>query len=743
MRQPVKRKDGFPFRRAVLAALILLRAAAPAAGETYTVLIGISNYGPRMDLAPHEILVFPETDAQAIYTSLLSPVGLKVNPAYVRLLLGSEAKLDAIGSALEWLKNAREADTVIIYFSGHGHFENGAGYIVPWDADRSRLAATSYSMRRLDALLTSGIRARGRILFADACHSGALNQSVSQTEGLRQSILAAAEPVFKLVASAANQTAKEFRRREDRHTLFGQFLVHGMEGWADENCDGSVTARELAGYVETQVRQETQGTQQPSARIAGSLGGMVIARQSPPRCAAGSPPAFGSLRITLRNLSCDDPQLSAAILLDGRLAGTICRSEVLRLPGLRSGRHEVSVYHRASVPAERRVEITAGNGSDIEIELKPKPAPSGKYQALLKSAAELSGKGGAGNHRKAIQALVEGEKLAPEEAEVQHQIGLRHKLMKANPDARRRFEAALKLDPSYLPSRILLADLLLDDPSAGPSEAIRLLMQVRETLRNEARAGAVLSRAYQRAEVCSESLRWAAPASGWQGRDPDFQVEPLLEYGDSLLLCAKAMPPDSAESLDYSRKAAVQFRAAIERLKRFESGARDRVIYEIVPFYSKADPRNKEQHEALQADVWKGLCESETRAGNACEAIEACEKWRAKRPKIPDASYLMLINLVQGARKGVQCAAAKVSWEAACEAYQKLDPAALEPHDRSVAERLAALIRQHRSCEDRPNGRTARKAWRPPMGANLGLDSRHIGEMSCWRYPTTCPHALE
>ena len=50
---------------------------------------------------------------------------------------------------------------------------------------------------------------------------------------------------------------------EAKHGMFSYFLMKGMEGEADANNDNEITAGELHSYVQTNVIQQSSGSQTP------------------------------------------------------------------------------------------------------------------------------------------------------------------------------------------------------------------------------------------------------------------------------------------------------------------------------------------------------------------------------------------------------------------------------------------------------------------------------------------------
>ena len=64
-----------------------------------------------------------------------------------------------------------------------------------------------------------------------------------------------------MTAAVGDQTAKPLE--EAKHGMFSYFLIEGMEGEADTNPDNKTTAGELHGYVQTNVIQQSSGSQTP------------------------------------------------------------------------------------------------------------------------------------------------------------------------------------------------------------------------------------------------------------------------------------------------------------------------------------------------------------------------------------------------------------------------------------------------------------------------------------------------
>src|SRR5262249_23929674 len=98
-------------------------AKPPVAGtgipRGYAVVVGVSIY---QNLDASRQLLYSESDAEAVYRTLISKEGGAFPAENVHVLLGSNATLANVKRELEeWLPNiAQPSDRVVVYFAGHG-----------------------------------------------------------------------------------------------------------------------------------------------------------------------------------------------------------------------------------------------------------------------------------------------------------------------------------------------------------------------------------------------------------------------------------------------------------------------------------------------------------------------------------------------------------------------------------------------------------------------------------------------
>ena len=116
--------------------------------RSYALVVGIGNY---QNLAAAQQLQFPERDADAIYSILISTEGGNFRAENVHKLVGPKATLARLRSELEeWLPSvAKDDDRVLIYFAGHGFVYGGKAYLAPYDIDLKNITATGYGMDAL------------------------------------------------------------------------------------------------------------------------------------------------------------------------------------------------------------------------------------------------------------------------------------------------------------------------------------------------------------------------------------------------------------------------------------------------------------------------------------------------------------------------------------------------------------------------------------------------------------------
>jgi hypothetical protein len=427
-------------------------AVAPAIPHSYALVIGVAKYA---NLSAKNQLYFPERDAEAIYSILISPEGGNFRAENVRKLVGSRATLANVRTALEeWLPSISKAnDRVLIYFAGHGFVHEGRGYLAPYDIRPDDIANTGYPMDTLGAVIGGKIQAKDKILLTDACHSGAIR--AEDTQNFNRTLLDLSRSLFSLTASRDREQSFESPEWGGGHGIFTYYVVRAMEGEADESGDGIVTADELHDYVYRNVREATEGRQNPNAGPGFDPSMLMAYIPSRARPAAPPAPKFGAL-VVESNMD------GVEIFLDGKAVGIVNRKP-LRLPGLTPGMHTIKGVKMGYEPDGPREEMVyPGQESTVRIRiLIPRRRSSAAADALEKGVDRYR-KGGAAAYRHSLENFRKALSVDPAYSQAALYLARAHHALYEHEEAQKYFRMAIEIDPDYLEARASFGGMLLD-----------------------------------------------------------------------------------------------------------------------------------------------------------------------------------------------------------------------------------------------------------------------------------------
>ncbi|MBU0764850.1 MAG: caspase family protein [Bacteroidetes bacterium] len=133
-------------------------------GDYYALIIGIDKYSKAWTPLDNAV-----NDAKAV-ESLLKE---KYKIDYFSTLYDQQATREAIiNEMIKLVENVKENDNVLIYFSGHGEFNEALnkGYWVPIDATSASVA--KYISNSDIQTFLAGIKSKHTLLISDACFSG-------------------------------------------------------------------------------------------------------------------------------------------------------------------------------------------------------------------------------------------------------------------------------------------------------------------------------------------------------------------------------------------------------------------------------------------------------------------------------------------------------------------------------------------------------------------------------------------
>jgi tetratricopeptide (TPR) repeat protein len=571
----------------------------------YAVIVGVGQYAK---LPPELQLRFAESDARAIYQTVIAKEGGQIEPENVRLLTGKDATREKILYTLEtWLPSvAREQDRVIVFFAGHGFVLQGKGYLAPHDFSLDNPAGTGYEMARFGETLASRIRAKQKIVFTDACHSAKLLPNLSAKQ-INDQFKSLPGEFFTLASSRETESSYEDPALGNGAGLFTWFLTRGWQGQADVDPeDGVVSADELVQYVRSQVRQyarakgHSQNPQESGSFPAEMILGFLPQRRE--KVKSARPVAEGGL-VVVSNLE------DVEVYVDNQRIGTTGKNKRLAIPGLASGEHEVRGEKQGFDPAVRSVTVRPGQEITVELriqfERKIGAAAKEDFQkgqaiyARRKSSADLT---------RAIGHFEKALRQEPKYSEAAEYLCLTQQILGKTAEALKACKKAVDLTPDGTEFRTYYASLLTE--RGDSSEAIRQLTAVLERDPACAEAYVMLADAYLFAEEYGKSEDAATKALGLNAKD----ARAYLFRADARrfsMRYAEAM----GDYLNYLR--INDFRAP---------------LYESLGFYfigtglSKRNAGQKRVHATQQWSAWFGLCDCARGMDEYPKAVHACER---------------------------------------------------------------------------------------------------------------------
>jgi uncharacterized caspase-like protein len=173
-------------------------------------------------------------------------------------------------------------DLLILYFSGHGvRDELGALYLAVKNTKRFHLLSTAIKSDSIRELMDQS-RSKRQILILDCCNSGAFARGTKGATGMSLGTASAFEVGYGriiLTASDATQFAWEGDQviGKTENSLFTHFLMKGLKGEADLDCDGRITVDELYDYTYEQVKLATP--KQTPSKFSDKQQGEIVLRQ--------------------------------------------------------------------------------------------------------------------------------------------------------------------------------------------------------------------------------------------------------------------------------------------------------------------------------------------------------------------------------------------------------------------------------------------------------------------------------
>lgn len=261
-----------------------------ATDQFHALLVGVGDY-ESSDFPNLPVTVF---DAEAVAAVLLDPDYCGYPEANMRTLLGEQAHIEAIRTALRNLaRGSALAETIIVYFSGHGGQayidEAWQAYLCPRGANVSDLPGTAISATELSKAL-GAIAAKRLVVILDMCFAGGAAEPKSRLLAGRwktgwsddeYDVLSRGSGRVIIASSKEDQVS--YVRRQGDMSVFTYHLVQALRGGAAIRDDGLIRVLDTYSYVSDAV-QGDEPSQEPVLKahnLAGNFPLALAARRPP------------------------------------------------------------------------------------------------------------------------------------------------------------------------------------------------------------------------------------------------------------------------------------------------------------------------------------------------------------------------------------------------------------------------------------------------------------------------------
>lgn len=182
----------------------------------------------------------------------------------VKLLADSMATRSEMHEAMEWLKeNVTPDDYCFIFFAGHGMVnEEKLFFFVPYGGNSEKPEITCFTsdefIRRLNSIEGK------KLVFTDACYSGAIAQNDLSSGALSSHIGGAKGSVIFFDSSSEGKPSME--SESIGNGLFTSVLLNALKGAAREPFEKDLDTAALHHFLNREMKHKTDGYQIPIMR---------------------------------------------------------------------------------------------------------------------------------------------------------------------------------------------------------------------------------------------------------------------------------------------------------------------------------------------------------------------------------------------------------------------------------------------------------------------------------------------
>jgi uncharacterized caspase-like protein len=151
---------------------------------------------------------------------------------------------------------------VFVYYNGHGapDTKSNEAFFVPYDCDPEYANESGYPVTEFYNQI-GRLPARSITVVLDACFSGSTPKGLL-FKGVSPALLKVKNPIAAMqngvVFSSSTENQLSNWYPEKKHGLFTYFFLKGLQGAADANHDGQITAEELENYLNENVPEKAR-----------------------------------------------------------------------------------------------------------------------------------------------------------------------------------------------------------------------------------------------------------------------------------------------------------------------------------------------------------------------------------------------------------------------------------------------------------------------------------------------------
>ncbi len=245
------------------------------APNLFVLAVGVSDYKDEQFT-----LRYSHRDAEEFVSAWKAQEGRQFAEVTTRLVTNENATVPELKLALNWLTKqaVRPSDTAVILLSGHGVFDtDDTWYFGTHELNPSVLFQSAISFDELHVFLRK-IRSN-LIVFADTCHGGAFGEGVElRTVNVRRAQVW--HGAGTLTYASCLPEEESFEHDSWKHGAFTKAILEFVRGTVKTDYDknGMLSFSEMQVYVNSRVKELTQGRQNPDVYKPSGMPDVNIAR---------------------------------------------------------------------------------------------------------------------------------------------------------------------------------------------------------------------------------------------------------------------------------------------------------------------------------------------------------------------------------------------------------------------------------------------------------------------------------